>query len=706
MSLKRLLTLLGIVAVLITPLTTRNSGQLHVQEIEHNHIHQHAHNHVHDDNCNHEDELEQKNQLESYQRLNHGHYSKGDTANDETPITNEIVSEIEEELQEQGTSVLAELYRQYEYYLDELTSASGFDLDNLLLKVDKIEETIALYENKAFLLSPNSDLNDEDSITTYSTSSMAIFGISPDCTCNWLNYLLDSPCANCQIYSDTLTSVAAISALFSLRGWQLAADLIWFGRANTTLDCSYTPSQNLVNRVAESPQITEDLAGVDELAGGLIQSSPGRLNGLFVNTIEGDVFNSLGSFYFTKSYAGNNKVNVSILDRYDYARGGSSPGGVLIDIMVTAQEIGILVPFYTRMSMQVSGTAALSWEYTSSGILITGAPASNLNIVIPESLIDLRQNRMNLLSVYVTEIKINAFTNFSNLNTIHIPLSVLKIGANAFTNCSSLIIYTERISKPSEWDSSWNSSNRPVVWGGENRQLFDNDIVLSNYSYLSQYNNFTPISETIISQTGQQILTNRLRCGVIAYEGNSYLTLSAKNKDATMAYLEYYFSDYFLKIDYQLALWSASESLILNSSIRLEVLQNGEWAIVKIFSANNMSQSKDSLINYTTTLSTPSNAFRFIVETNQVSNDNNRGRVVIGNINVLQIKDPHIHNYTSIKKYNASYHKVICYCGEYILEPHLLIQIPFEIFGYNHLCLYCGEFVDVDEISQSNNPAT
>lgn len=412
------------------------------------------------------------------------------------------------------------------------------------------------------------------------------------------------------------------------------------------------------------------------------------------------------TLHFTKSYAGNNKVDISILDRYDYIRGGSSPGGVLIDVMVTAQELGILVPFYTRMSMQVSGTAALSWEYTSSGILIKGASTSNLNITIPESLIDLRQNRMNLSSVYVTEIKINAFTNFTNLKTIYIPLSVLKIGANAFKNCSSLTIYTERMSKASGWDSSWNSSNRPVVWGGENRQLFNDNIVLSNHPYPSVYNNFTPISETIISQTGQQILTNRLRCGVIAYDGSSYLTLSAKNKDATSAYLEYYLSDYILEINYQLALWSSNESLILNSSIRLEILQDDAWTIVRTFTANSMSQSKDNLISYTTTLSNPTKAFGFIVETNQVSNDNNRGRVVIGDINILQINDPHTHNYTSIKKYDADYHKVFCYCGAYILEPHFLISLPFPFFGHDYLCLYCGEFVDMDEISQSNSPAT
>jgi hypothetical protein len=56
--------------------------------------------------------------------------------------------------------------------------------------------------------------------------------------------------------------------------------------------------------------------------------------------------------------------------------------------------------------------------------------------------------------------------------------------------------------------------------------------------------------------------------------------------------------------------------------------------------------------------------------------------------------------------FGADYHKVFCYCGAYILEPHFLISLPFPFFGHDYLCLYCGEFVDMDEISQSNSPAT
>ncbi|WP_196370429.1 hypothetical protein [Acholeplasma laidlawii] len=57
-----------------------------------------------------------------------------------------------------------------------------------------------------------------------------------------------------------------------------------------------------------------------------------------------------------------------------------------------------------------------------------------------------------------------------------------------------------------------------------------------------------------------------------------------------------------------------------------------------------MFQDKDVLINYFSEIDFLSKAFRFIVETNQVQNDNNRGRVVIGDIRVIR---NHTHTYHS-----------------------------------------------------------
>ena len=65
----------------------------------------------------------------------------------------------------------------------------------------------------------------------------------------------------------------------------------------------------------------------------------------------------------------------------------------------------------------------------------------------------------------VTSIGRYAFYNCSSLTSIVIPSSVTSIGEDAFSGCSSLTIYCEAESQPAGWNTSWNPSNCPVVWG-------------------------------------------------------------------------------------------------------------------------------------------------------------------------------------------------------------------------------------------------
>lgn len=58
-----------------------------------------------------------------------------------------------------------------------------------------------------------------------------------------------------------------------------------------------------------------------------------------------------------------------------------------------------------------------------------------------------------------------AFQECTSLVGVAIPKNVEKVLFSAFYGCSNLTIYAEATGKPSGWNSAWNNSNRPVVWG-------------------------------------------------------------------------------------------------------------------------------------------------------------------------------------------------------------------------------------------------
>lgn len=188
--------------------------------------------------------------------------------------------------------------------------------------------------------------------------------------------------------------------------------------------------------------------------------------------------------------------------------------------------------------------------------------------------------------------------------------------------------------------------------------------------YGDTYNN-EAITETEINDGIHIYETTRKRA---RYTDDGKLVLSAKSNDSNYAYMEYKFDitdpindDWGLyNIKYQFGLWSDDESLIRNSSIDLYGLHHGSWFLIRHFDPKEMSTDPNNLKTYIDCLDFPVNGLRFYVKTNYTNNDNNVGRVVIGNIE----GDIHYHLYTKYEQYNDNYHKVVCGCGDYHLESH------------------------------------
>ena len=121
--------------------------------------------------------------------------------------------------------------------------------------------------------------------------------------------------------------------------------------------------------------------------------------------------------------------------------------------------------------------AGFKFTSTPESCSITGVMDQSVTeIIVPDYVTSINEGAFKgcskLTSVTigsgVTSIGNDAFEDCSLLTSIVIPDGVTSIGDYAFENCSSLTIYCEVASKPSGWDSSWNSSNCPVVWGHNN----------------------------------------------------------------------------------------------------------------------------------------------------------------------------------------------------------------------------------------------
>ena len=93
---------------------------------------------------------------------------------------------------------------------------------------------------------------------------------------------------------------------------------------------------------------------------------------------------------------------------------------------------------------------------------------SNCEIIETRAFAMINSLKSVIIPDSVTAIEYIAFGSCTGLSSIVIPKSVTSMSFQVFYGCSSLTIYCEAESKPSGWNSDWNTSSRPVVWDYKN----------------------------------------------------------------------------------------------------------------------------------------------------------------------------------------------------------------------------------------------
>lgn len=129
----------------------------------------------------------------------------------ESNLQTQNIDDIIAELYTNNSSVIGELNNLYNWYSEELLNNPN-DTNDAQMKLNKIQELIDYYQMS------------DNNLTEMSTSEYDINGvpqvyhISPDCICDWTNYLMESPCHYCQRFYSVQTEVTVIIAGFRLGG--------------------------------------------------------------------------------------------------------------------------------------------------------------------------------------------------------------------------------------------------------------------------------------------------------------------------------------------------------------------------------------------------------------------------------------------------------------------------------------------------------
>lgn len=283
----------------------------------------------------------------------------------------------------------------------------------------------------------------------------------------------------------------------------------------------------------------------------------------------------------------------------------------------------VILTFFDPSNIKGLSHIVVAYGYTNDGrfIVNTGWGASSYqNIVNSEgkeicTSLDDRDERIS----YIDE---KFLISYTNLN-----LSYSKIDENyhiySYKPCSK-----HPLGSSNNYDAidDWFCSCGKRM-GSDNPFLIKDNMYRLGNEYCDEIRN----AEFQIDNT--LCFVNMYRVGFI---DKKYLTLSAKTKGTNTAFIEYEFSRQINALTFDAALWSANESLKENSSIKIDIFTNNTWENYYVFNYDKMSKSKEKLYPYCFYFLNSINKFRIIINTNNVNNENNRGRMVIKNVKIYE----------------------------------------------------------------------
>jgi hypothetical protein len=225
------------------------------------------------------------------------------------------------------------------------------------------------------------------------------------------------------------------------------------------------------------------------------------------------------------------------------------------------------------------------------------------------------------------------------------------LGTDAYGNTTTHLMFKLRFN----WDDSLtiymdsdllNAVNGGFIFFEETHEkaLFNPD----DYGYECQYF-FYEIEKYVTSSVGNKTFyTNRLRTGYVnhydptnTYVDAQYLVLSAKRTGAGIAFLEYAYNEPIEWVYFDARWWSSDEGISIYSGEALFQYKNasGNWVTAIDLQRDIPYPYLSTLEDYPTKLQyrfdEPVYEFRFYVESFYPTGDRNKGRLVVGELNVF-----------------------------------------------------------------------